>query len=89
MVVVPNDSRGGPVWLYATARRVMANQRRSSRRRSALHERLALDAASGTQAQPAENFSSEMQAKSRLGWPRAAPATSTCSVQPAPQRRTR
>ncbi len=43
------------VWLYATARRVMANQRRSSRRRSALHERLALDAASGTQAQPAED----------------------------------
>jgi RNA polymerase sigma factor (sigma-70 family) len=40
------------VWLYATARRVMANQRRSSRRRSALHERLALDAASGTQAPP-------------------------------------
>ena len=34
------------VWLYATARRVMANQRRSSRRRFALHERLALDAAS-------------------------------------------
>ena len=33
------------VWLYATARRVMANQRRSSRRRSALHERLALEAA--------------------------------------------
>jgi RNA polymerase sigma factor (sigma-70 family) len=33
------------VWLYATARRVMANQRRSSRRRGALHERLALEAA--------------------------------------------
>ena len=35
------------VWLYATARRVIANQRRSSRRRCALHERLALEAASG------------------------------------------
>lgn len=34
------------VWLYATARRVIANQRRSSRRRVALHERLALEAAS-------------------------------------------
>jgi RNA polymerase sigma factor (sigma-70 family) len=28
------------VWLYATARRVLANQRRSSRRRAALRERL-------------------------------------------------
>jgi DNA-directed RNA polymerase specialized sigma24 family protein len=27
------------VWLYATARRVIANQRRSSRRRAALQER--------------------------------------------------
>ena len=41
------------VWLYATARRVMANQRRSSRRRSALRERLALDATSAAQAPPA------------------------------------
>jgi RNA polymerase sigma factor (sigma-70 family) len=32
------------VWLYATARRVIANQRRSSRRRSALHERLTVEA---------------------------------------------
>jgi RNA polymerase sigma factor (sigma-70 family) len=30
------------VWLYATARRVLANQRRSSRRRAALAERMAL-----------------------------------------------
>jgi RNA polymerase sigma-70 factor, ECF subfamily len=29
------------VWLYATARRVLANQRRSNRRRAALYERLA------------------------------------------------
>jgi RNA polymerase sigma factor (sigma-70 family) len=34
------------VWLYATARKVIANQRRSSRRRAALQERLALEAAS-------------------------------------------
>jgi RNA polymerase sigma-70 factor (ECF subfamily) len=33
------------VWLYAAARRVIANQRRSSRRRSALHERLEIEAA--------------------------------------------
>ncbi len=32
------------VWLYATARRVIANQRRSSRRQAALYERLAVDA---------------------------------------------
>jgi RNA polymerase sigma-70 factor (ECF subfamily) len=33
------------VWLYATARRVVANQRRSQRRRTALQERLTLAAA--------------------------------------------
>jgi RNA polymerase sigma-70 factor, ECF subfamily len=32
------------VWLYATARRVIANQRRSTRRRAALAERVALEA---------------------------------------------
>jgi RNA polymerase sigma factor (sigma-70 family) len=32
------------VWLYATARRVTANHRRSSRRRAALQERLAFEA---------------------------------------------
>lgn len=30
----------GRAWLYATARRVLANQRRSGRRRRALHDRL-------------------------------------------------
>ena len=40
------------VWLYATARRVLANQRRSSRRRVALHERLILEAASAPQESP-------------------------------------
>jgi RNA polymerase sigma-70 factor (ECF subfamily) len=33
------------VWLLASARRVIANQRRSSRRRAALHERLVREAA--------------------------------------------
>jgi RNA polymerase sigma factor (sigma-70 family) len=34
------DGNAARLWLYATARRVMANQRRSSRRRIALHDRL-------------------------------------------------
>jgi RNA polymerase sigma factor (sigma-70 family) len=38
------EGNAAKVWLYATARRVIANQRRSSRRRSALHERLAREA---------------------------------------------
>jgi RNA polymerase sigma factor (sigma-70 family) len=37
------------VWLYATARRVLANQRRSNRRRTALQERLTVEAASRPQ----------------------------------------
>jgi len=40
LVEVP-DGEAARVWLYAAARRVIANQRRSSRRRVALHERLA------------------------------------------------
>lgn len=43
------------VWLYATARRVIANQRRSSRRRVALQERLALEAASVPQEPPSSD----------------------------------
>jgi RNA polymerase sigma-70 factor, ECF subfamily len=39
------DGDAARVWLYATARRVIANQRRSRRRRLALHDRLALEAA--------------------------------------------
>jgi RNA polymerase sigma factor (sigma-70 family) len=39
------DGDEARVWLYATARRVIANQRRSSRRRSALQERLTVEAA--------------------------------------------
>jgi RNA polymerase sigma factor (sigma-70 family) len=39
------DGEAARVWLYATARRVLANQRRSRRRRAALRERLTRDAA--------------------------------------------
>jgi RNA polymerase sigma-70 factor (ECF subfamily) len=39
------DGDAARVWLYATARRVIANQQRSTRRRTALHERLAIEAA--------------------------------------------
>src|SRR5262245_35135347 len=35
------EGEAARVWLYATARRVLANQRRSNRRRVALEERLA------------------------------------------------
>jgi RNA polymerase sigma-70 factor (ECF subfamily) len=34
------EGEAARIWLYATARRVIANQRRSSRRRAALQERL-------------------------------------------------
>lgn len=37
------DGDDARIWLYATARRVIANQRRSARRRIALQERLALE----------------------------------------------
>ena len=43
------DGEAGRVWLYATARKVLANQRRSSRRRAALQERLALEVVSTVQ----------------------------------------
>jgi RNA polymerase sigma-70 factor (ECF subfamily) len=46
------------VWLYATARRVLANQRRSTRRRGALHSRLALEAIA---ASPAPSAAAEEQ----------------------------
>jgi RNA polymerase sigma-70 factor (ECF subfamily) len=41
------------VWLYATARRVLANQRRSTRRREALRERLAREPAPASAEPPA------------------------------------
>jgi RNA polymerase sigma factor (sigma-70 family) len=40
------DGDAARVWLYATARRVLANQRRSNRRWAALQERLTVEAAS-------------------------------------------
>lgn len=43
------EGEAARVWLYATARRVIANHRRSRRRRIALHERLELEAASARQ----------------------------------------
>jgi RNA polymerase sigma factor (sigma-70 family) len=43
------------VWLYATARRVIANQRRSRRRRVALQERLTFEAAAVPQESPEED----------------------------------
>lgn len=41
------------VWLYATARRVLANQRRATRRREALRERLAREPAPAATTPPA------------------------------------
>jgi RNA polymerase sigma-70 factor (ECF subfamily) len=55
------------VWLYATARRVMANHRRSSRRRAKLAERLMLEAA--VQPPAPQNSADALvhEALSRLG----------------------
>jgi RNA polymerase sigma factor (sigma-70 family) len=50
---LPEDD-AARVWLYATARRVIANQRRSSRRRLALQERLAHEASVPRQAPVAD-----------------------------------
>jgi RNA polymerase sigma-70 factor (ECF subfamily) len=57
------------VWLYATARRVIANQRRSSYRRAALVERLAIDAAVVTREPPSSGPEKALvhEALSRLG----------------------
>ena len=46
---------GARAWLYATARRVLANQRRSNRRRVALHERLAREATPDPPEAPPES----------------------------------
>jgi RNA polymerase sigma-70 factor (ECF subfamily) len=53
------------VWLYATARRVIANQRRSNRRRKALEERLAVEASVPRPLDPEETLVHE--ALRRLG----------------------
>lgn len=55
------------VWLYATARRVIANQRRSSRRRAALQERLALDATVAGQEPPPPSSREEVLVHEALG----------------------
>jgi RNA polymerase sigma factor (sigma-70 family) len=57
------------VWLYATARRVIANQRRSSRRRVALYQRLALDAATAVRQPPSSDREEALvhEALRRLG----------------------
>ena len=63
--VPPGDA--ARVWLYATARRVVANQRRSTRRRAALAERLALETPPQVRA-PTETEESLVQdALRRLG----------------------
>jgi RNA polymerase sigma factor (sigma-70 family) len=54
------------VWLYATARRVIANQRRSRRRRSALQERLKLEAAT-VPPEPSSEKALVREALVRLG----------------------
>jgi RNA polymerase sigma-70 factor (ECF subfamily) len=51
---VPEDD-AARVWLYATARRVIANQRRSRRRRAALEERLAGEAAAAPSTEPLDH----------------------------------
>jgi RNA polymerase sigma factor (sigma-70 family) len=57
------------VWLYATARRVIANQQRSNRRRAALVERLALDVTWVTREPPSSGREEIMvhEALGRLG----------------------
>ena len=56
------------VWLYATARRVIANQRRSTRRRAALQERLAVEASTAPHALPTDHEESLVyEALHRLG----------------------
>jgi RNA polymerase sigma factor (sigma-70 family) len=63
------DGDAARVWLYAAARRVIANQRRSDRRRVALYERLALDAAAFPQGPPSPSREEALvhEALGRLG----------------------
>jgi RNA polymerase sigma factor (sigma-70 family) len=62
------DGDAARVWLYATARRVIANQRRSGRRREALRERLALEAAvPEPEGPPAADHALVRHALRRLG----------------------
>jgi RNA polymerase sigma factor (sigma-70 family) len=63
------DGEAARMWLYATARRVLANQRRSALRRKALQERLAWEvAARPAEAQPtARDEALVHEALARLG----------------------
>src|SRR5262245_24661503 len=62
------EGDGARVWLYATARRVIANQRRSRRRRVALHERLAGEAAAAPSAESLDHEAALVrEALRRLG----------------------
>jgi RNA polymerase sigma factor (sigma-70 family) len=60
------EGNAARVWLYATARRVIANQRRSSRRRVALYERLALQAATASR-EPSPTGAEEALVHEALG----------------------
>ena len=60
------DGDKARVWLYATARRTIANQRRSNRRRVALEQRLALEATAAAPPQATEESSLVHEALSRL-----------------------
>lgn len=61
------DGDAARVWLYATARRVIANQRRSTRRRFALQERLAQESASAPQETSDGELTVVHEALRRLG----------------------
>jgi RNA polymerase sigma-70 factor (ECF subfamily) len=54
------DGDASRVWLYATARRVMANQWRSQRRRASLHERLMSSAEPAIEAWPSDDPAAEL-----------------------------
>src|SRR5262245_28261269 len=63
---VPDGDRTR-VWLYATARRTIANQRRSNRRRVALEQRLTLEASAVAPSVPSEEHTLVHEALRRLG----------------------
>jgi RNA polymerase sigma-70 factor, ECF subfamily len=60
------DDDAARVWLYATARRVISNQRRSNRRRAALQERLSREAAPAPE-ETAPELGAVHEALGRLG----------------------
>src|SRR5262245_13682829 len=60
------EGEAARVWLYATARRVLANQRRSNRRRVALQERLTVQTAPAP-TEPTDEETLVREALRRLG----------------------